>query len=91
MPRVSTRCPNHNHQAATQRTGRNDSLLAVVTAVIDKFERRIGEDLHGVSKVETSMIERPLPLHRVERYLDHLFIVYTINNLVKPPLGDEAA
>jgi hypothetical protein len=71
---------NDRHDSAAERTERHKSLLSVGNAIIFVGKRDAIENLFGIDKVETMLLEIGLTLSLVP--VDHKAIVYTIRIFV---------
>jgi hypothetical protein len=66
-PRVAARCPSDHHQAAAQLTNADETRLTVITPLIRGDGMPSIKHQCRLSEIETSILERPLALIRIER------------------------
>jgi hypothetical protein len=95
---TTTLNPNDHHHAPSHVSDRVKSRLAIVAPMIGDSEPAATKDVHGIGKVDRSIMQRTVQPGRIERNL-HLIIVppkitrhqYESANTLRPALAVNAS
>jgi hypothetical protein len=66
MPRIATRRPDNHHHPASETSCRDDTVLAIIKAVVDSAERFARKYQLGVFKVQAAFPQRGFSLCGIE-------------------------
>jgi hypothetical protein len=55
VPSVAAECPDDHHHPTAEKTGRNETRLAIVKTVVGYDRMQSREHLHGIGKIQPSL------------------------------------